>query len=118
MNKTKLLLIGAGVVVVVGAIVIISLNIIKPKMEAKNELNTKLLRNAETMYKAAVSQKKDLATGPCLGLANDDYVVDTVHNPRTADDDNKANQCESYTLGQAKHLIELDLKDGKLVRMK
>jgi hypothetical protein len=105
-------------VIIGGLIALITVKIVKPKMEATKQANDKLIKNAENLYKSEKAKNTDLSKGPCLGLANDDYVVDTVHVPRTADDDKVENQCESYTLKQANHFIELNLANGELVRIK
>lgn len=53
---------------------------------------------------------EDLSQGPCLSNAVvDDWVCDIAHRPRTAVDDNPANQCSAYNQGVANHFVELDL---------
>lgn len=51
----------------------------------------------------------------CLGGCGD-YAVDSVHIPRTAEDNLPENQCEDYASGIVNHFIELD-KDGEIVRI-
>lgn len=51
----------------------------------------------------------------CLGSI-DDYAVDIVHVPRTAEDDLTANQCPDFRNKVVSHFIELD-KNGEIVRI-
>ena len=60
----------------------------------------------------------DLDRGPCIaeqldGL--DDWVADVAHDPRTAVDDQPANQCRRFRSGAASHFVELD-PDGNVIR--
>lgn len=59
----------------------------------------------------------DLTAGPCLSDNNSDWktkwnisdwVCDVAHNPRTAIDNNPANQCEDFRSGRAGHFVEVD----------
>ena len=57
-----------------------------------------------------------LIENQCLGACGN-YVVDLVNVPRT-DEDNKAeNQCGDYRTGKANHFIELNNKNGEIVRI-
>lgn len=114
----KVLLIVLGGVLVIGLIAVLIVKIAQPKIKEAKQNEERLVTNAKNLYKQAKQKNMDLTKGPCLGLANDDYVVDTVHVPRTAEDDKTENQCESYILKQANHFIELNIADGSLVRMK
>ena len=62
---------------------------------------------------------EDLSSGPCLANPLDDpygnWVVDIVHSPRQAVDDEAENQCSAYRNGDADHFVELD-EYGHLVR--
>ncbi len=51
----------------------------------------------------------------CLGTC-DNYAVDLVHVPRTAEDNLPENQCPDYVSGKLTHFIELD-KNGEIVRI-
>ena len=116
MKIQKIFYLIIGIIVVLAIIGTLFLKFYAPSAAKKEAEKNDMIRKAEVLYKTAKNNNIDIALGPCLGFVNDDWVVDLVHNPRTASDDAKENKCESYTLGQAKHFIELDL-DGKLVRM-
>jgi len=72
--------------------------------------------------KALLEQKKknltetDLVQGPCLGMVNDNWVVDIAHNPRTPEDEQPANQCQEYYDGRATHFIEIS-PDGQILKV-
>jgi hypothetical protein len=73
---------------------------------------------------ALYEQKKNTFTkdewekGPCLGRINDQWVVDIVHTPRIAVDDDMNNQCqEYYDNDQIKHYV-LMKEDGGVFRSK
>lgn len=51
----------------------------------------------------------------CLGTC-DNYAVDLVHVPRTAEDNLPENQCPDYLNAKVTHIIELD-KNGEIVRI-
>lgn len=51
----------------------------------------------------------------CIG-ACDNYSVDIVNVPRTAEDDNPENQCAEYLNGETTQFIELD-SHGEVVRI-
>jgi hypothetical protein len=51
----------------------------------------------------------------CLGTCQD-YAVDIVHVPRSAEDNLNQNQCLEYVNGTVSHFIELD-KNGDIVRI-
>ena len=61
----------------------------------------------------------DLSSGPCLANPLDgpyeNWVVDIVHQPREAADDEAENQCSAFRDGDAEHFVELD-EYGHLVR--
>ena len=68
---------------------------------------------------AEQGEGKDLSSGPCLANPLDDpyenWVVDIVHSPRQAVDDEAGNQCSAFRDGDADHFVELD-EYGHLVR--
>ena len=73
---------------------------------------------AQRAFADARSSGVDLGRGPCIaerldGL--DDWVVDVAHEPRTAVDDQPANQCARFRSGAASHFVELDPR-GELIR--
>lgn len=85
------------------------------KIEAEDQAVVSLARE---LYFAKKEAGMDMTAGPCL--ANDfmpDWVLDTVHNPRTEADNLLENQCEDFYSGKAKHFLELD-EAGNFVRMK
>jgi len=51
----------------------------------------------------------------CLGTCQD-YAVDIVHVPRSAEDNLNQNQCPEYVNRTVSHFIELD-KNGDIVRI-
>jgi len=56
----------------------------------------------------AVSEGADLSSGPCLSEnVADGWVCDIAHSPRTAVDNDPANQCSAYGKG-APHFVEVD----------
>lgn len=67
---------------------------------------------AREVYAKATDDGRDLSTGPCLANPLDgpyeDWVVDVVHEPRRASDDEAVNQCSAYRDGEATHFVELD----------
>ncbi|MFH0951737.1 MAG: hypothetical protein V1838_00945 [Patescibacteria group bacterium] len=71
---------------------------------------------ARALYDDAVAARVNLGIGPCLGTIGNDWVVDIVHLPRSAIDDEPANQCSEYISGLATNFIELDTS-GHLVRI-
>jgi|GEM_PF-2755755 len=56
------------------------------------------------------------AQGPCLGMINDEWVVDISHNPRIPEDDREENQCQQFYNGTATHFIEI-APDGQILRV-
>jgi hypothetical protein len=70
---------------------------------------------AKILWRAKFEAGEDLSAGPCLSNAViSDWVADIAHNPRTAIDDQPANQCSAYP-NTAHHFVELD-PDGNLIR--
>ena len=83
----------------------------------KNSEVDAAVKQAEEIYQQKKEEGVDFSSGPCLSedfMAN--WVIDTVHNPRTSVDDNPANQCQAYLQGRAQHFVELDT-EGNLVRI-
>ena len=52
----------------------------------------------------------------CLGTCGN-YAVDFVNVPRIVEDNQIENQCEGYLNGTSHHFIELNNKDGTIVRI-
>ncbi len=71
---------------------------------------------AKAIFIAQESKGVDFRDGPCLtNTLMPDWVADVAHNPRTAVDDEPANQCTSFRDGTAHHFVELD-PEGQLIR--
>ncbi len=76
------------------------------------------ITQAQALYRQKKMEGEDFSSGPCL--TNDlmvNWVADTVHVPRTSEDNLPQNQCQAYLEGRAKHFVELNLLDGTLVRV-
>lgn len=76
------------------------------------------ITQSQVLYRQKKAEGEDFSSGPCL--TNDlmeGWVADTVHVPRVKADDLSANECQAYLEGRAKHFVELNLKDGSLVRV-
>jgi hypothetical protein len=58
----------------------------------------------------------DMSVGPCIGLIEKDWVCDSVHSPRQAEDDLPENQCPDFREGRAHHFVEVT-QECKLVRV-
>ena len=71
---------------------------------------------AKAAYAKAKVSGTDLADGPCLGRVLPNWVADVAHDPRTAADDDPANQCADYRSGEVDHFVELD-PDGEVIRV-
>ncbi len=78
------------------------------------QVEDKILKNALNLYAQKKQAGVDFSSGPCLGRADNDWVVDIVHNPRQPIDDKPQNQCADFREGRAHHFIELD-PDGNLI---
>ena len=78
------------------------------------QVEDKILKNALNLYAQKKQAGVDFSSGPCLGRADNDWVVDIVHNPREPIDDKPQNQCADFREGRAHHFIELD-PDGNLI---
>lgn len=64
-----------------------------------------------TLCQQQLAAEADLTAGPCLGNPTPgypDWVCDVAHSPRTAVDNDAANQCVAYREGWAKHFVEVD----------
>lgn len=79
------------------------------------EGNEEMLKNAFNLYFQKKDAGVDFTNGPCLGHADEDWVVDIAHEPRQPADDQKENQCEDYLSGKAKHFVEFS-PEGKILR--
>lgn len=65
-----------------------------------------------TLCQQQLAEARDLSDGPCLAnpiVTMPDWVCDVAHLPRTAADDDAANQCAAYREGTAKHFVEIDV---------
>lgn len=71
---------------------------------------------AKTRFEEVRGEGVDLSRGLCLGVIAPDWVVDIAHEPRTAADDDPANQCPEVRSGEATHFVELT-PDGTLIRV-
>ncbi len=75
------------------------------------------VNQAQALFEQRKRLGQDFSQGPCL--TNDlmtGWVVDIVHNPRIALDNDPKNQCQAFIEGRAKHFVELDLQ-GNVVRV-
>ncbi len=64
-----------------------------------------------TLCQQQLAAEADLTAGPCLGNPTPgypDWVCDVAHTPRTAVDNDAANQCAAYREGKARHFVEVD----------
>ncbi len=69
----------------------------------------------QTLWQQKFSVGEDLSSGPCLAdVITTDWSCDVAHSPRTAVDDQSANQCAAYKRGETHHFVELDTS-GKLI---
>lgn len=69
----------------------------------------------QTLWQQKFSRGEDLSAGPCLAdVITTDWSCDVAHSPRTAVDDQPANQCAAYRNGETHHFVELDTS-GKLI---
>ena len=76
------------------------------------------IAEAQQAYEQALRKGTNLDDGPCIAekLPDlSDWVVDVVHDPRTDEDDDPANQCSRYRDGDASHFVEL-APDGAVIR--
>ena len=74
------------------------------------------IAKAKELWRVQFQLEADLSAGPCLSNSViTDWVADIAHNPRTAIDDQPANQCSAYRDGTAHHFVELD-PEGNLIR--
>ncbi|MCX6786051.1 MAG: lipoprotein [Candidatus Komeilibacteria bacterium] len=101
---------------------------VKPTLDVSKlnmQLEAQLAQDeANKVYQKAVKNKLDLSKGPCLSntlYGNEEYpetlwILDIVHNPRTAADDDPANQCSAYLTGKARNFIEMD-PAGNILRV-
>jgi hypothetical protein len=77
-----------------------------------------VLLAAQAAWVKAKERGQDLTNGPCIAeqlQGYPDWVVDISHSPRTAVDNDPANQCQRYRSGVAHHFVELTPK-GNLIR--
>lgn len=64
-----------------------------------------------TLCQQQLAAEAELSAGPCLGNpipGYPDWVCDVAHSPRTASDNDPANQCAAFAAGTARHFVEVD----------
>lgn len=71
---------------------------------------------ASELYKNLALTAGSQFTSQCLGTCGD-YAVDLVNVPRTNEDNLEKNQCGAYLNGSVKNFIELNNKNGEIVRV-
>lgn len=76
-----------------------------------------IINKVSNKYQQAISENKNLNSGPCLGQIQNDWVLDVVHNPRIDVDNQPQNQCEDFIFGKAKHFVEIDTS-GNIIQIK
>jgi len=88
----------------------------KPKASQNMTSREEAIEEAYRIYEVHVTEGTDFSRGPCLSnrlIPN--WVLDIAHEPRTAVDNDPANQCAAYREGRAEHFVELD-PEGKLIQ--
>lgn len=101
---------------IVGAVVLIGLAVLRQRSAPRTEgFDPKAAALAR--FEEVHGEGTDLSRGPCLGVIGPDWVADIVHDPRTAADDNPANQCAEYREGKASHFVEIT-PQGRIVRVR
>jgi hypothetical protein len=74
------------------------------------------IAQAKIIFQQQLALGNDFSHGPCLSeRIIDDWAVDIAHVPRTDEDNQPENQCQSYRKGTTHHFVELDL-EGNLIR--
>lgn len=95
-------------------------NNFNPAFDQNNfELIQKLNEDQNKAYFECVKMCKDYKgtlsyeNGPCLsdayGFKIANWACDLAHSPRIAEDNDSKNQCKTYSNGEAKYFVELDL---------
>ena len=80
---------------------------LEQKKRAEKSLAT--IKCQELCQAELVTDETTFITGPCLSEAIiPDWACDIAHSPRQAVDDDPANQCASFRLGQTQHFVEVD----------
>lgn len=110
-------------VIVVTSFLVLSINRVDPYettaatyKPGQNQIVDQAIKRSVLEYQQQKKQGVNFSTGPCLdNMLMSDWVADTVHNPRIADDNLPENQCAAYLEGKAHHFIELDI-NGNFVR--
>lgn len=90
-------------------------NIYKPGVST---IVDKAVGQARKVYEEKKDEGIDFSNGPCL--SNDlikGWVLDLVHEPRTAVDSKPEYQCAALREGRATHFVEMDL-EGNVIRVK
>jgi hypothetical protein len=119
-NGIMVVSITTGVIVLFIAIMAIMSLVSKDRVTEVNptdDYEKFLITKAKTIYNEMYDAGVSMVNGPCLSNNLDTgWVLDIVHDPRTAVDNLIENQCESFISGQATHFIELDT-EGNLIKM-
>jgi hypothetical protein len=101
----------------VGVMIFIDAKPVQKQALPTEALQLALIEQAKVLFVEKVNQGVDMNSGPCLSDSFDiGWVVDVAHNPRQPIDDIMENQCQSYIIGEASHIIELDIR-GNLIRL-
>lgn len=75
---------------------------------------TRAVQAAKKLYEE--KKGKELFTSQCLAdEIIPGWAADIAHQPRTAEDEDPANQCAAYREGRVQHFVELD-PDGNFLR--
>lgn len=93
----------------VGIVLIVTLRGMKPS--AQNDR----VERAQALYQQKKAAGMTMENGPCLGMLENDWVVDIAHSPRQPVDDKPENQCAAFRDGTARHFIELTT-NGDVIR--
>lgn len=78
---------------------------------------SRVVEEAKELYTQKKESGMNFSDGPCLGIIENEWVVDIAHSPRLPIDNRPENQCEAFRSGKAKHFVELD-PEGNLIRVK
>ena len=94
------------------------------EQDDENKDKDRAIEAAYDIYNQRVGEGVDMRNGPCISekIEIDPplsgwWVVDVAHKPRSEEDSDPNNQCESYRNGDAEHFVELDI-NGNLIKVK
>ena len=92
------------------------------RMDYEGNEKNRAVDEAYNIYNEKVAEGVDMRNGPCISEKievdpplSDWWVVDVAHKPRTSEDNDPNNQCNSYRRGDAEHFVELDV-NGNLIK--